>query len=196
MSHLPAGRAPVVQRQLDRYMALVRQWAPRVNLVAIPDLSVFMERHVAPALGLVSIIKSLPHARLLDVGSGAGLPGIPLAIALPGSTVVLVESRRRRANFLKHAVRTLGLVNTSVVCTRVEEWEAPAPFDFVISRAVTGLGTLASLTSHCLSPAGFLIVTTGPDSNRRTRGMRSFVKVLCNSQQPAQALIAHPIRAS
>ena len=176
------------------YVALVRKWALKVNLVALEDLPVFMERHVAPALGLVSLIRSLPHARLLDVGSGVGLPGIPLAVALPGSCVILVESRRRRANFLKHAVRTLGLENASVVCARVEDWEAPAPVDLVMSRAVTGLGALASLTSHCLSPAGFLLVTTGPDSNRRTRGMRSLVKVLGTSQQPAQALLAYPNR--
>jgi len=181
---------------LGEYSEMVRRWAQKVNLVSQEDLPSFSERHVLPALALRHIIQALPHQRLLDVGSGAGLPGIPLAIALPSSEITLIESRRRRANFLRHVVRSLGLANVTVVCDRVEAWTPVHSFDIIMSRAVTDLASLALMASHCLHPAGLLLVTTGPETGHRDKGMRAILNIAEDDPVALRALVAHPIRGA
>lgn len=107
-------------------------------------------------------MRSVCHDRIADVGSGAGLPGLPLAVTLPEATFFLVESRRRRASFLRHAVRTLGMNNVQAIHGRVEQWRPQLPMDLVLSRAVTSLDHLQDLAVHCLAPHGLLLITRPP----------------------------------
>lgn len=180
--------------QLRRYVQLVEKWAPKVNLVSLDDVPHFMERHVVPALALGPLVRSLPHRRVLDVGSGSGLPGLPLAIQLPGSAITLIESRRRRANFLRQCVRELALVNVTVVCARVEEWSPPCRFDLIVSRAVTAPGKLASLTGHCLAACGFQLTTAGPRSAEDPLLVRGASLWSSHRSSSARLVLAHPQR--
>jgi 16S rRNA (guanine527-N7)-methyltransferase len=100
---------------LTAYADLVREWSGRLDLVSDRDLDRFEERHVADSLRLLPLLDSLGDGPAVDVGSGAGLPGIPLAIARPGRYWRLLEPRRKRAGFLEEVVRTLELENCEVV---------------------------------------------------------------------------------
>ena len=180
------------RRRLVAYGSLVAKWAPKVNLVSNQDLPRFMERHVQAALSLRPAVRGVSHEQIVDVGSGAGLPGIPLAITLPQTTVTLVESRRRRAHFLRQAARELALTNVTVVSRRVEDWSPPKKADLILSRAVTDPASLARLAGHCLAPAGFLLVTSGPRTQDRTHGMSAFLLLQSDHVKPLQALLAYP----
>ena len=147
---------------LREYSDLLLRWAVRTNLVSAGDLPRLATRHILPALHLRSTVRSICHDRIADVGSGAGLPGLPLAVTMPEATFHLVESRHRRASFLRHAVRTLKMTNVQVVHERVELWRPHLPVDLVLSRAVTSLDRLQELTSRCLAPHGLLLVALPP----------------------------------
>jgi 16S rRNA (guanine527-N7)-methyltransferase len=108
MNHVNRENVPD-QGKLDGYAALVRHWAPRLDLVSPGDLERFEERHIADSLRLAPLLDELPEGPCIDVGSGAGLPGIPLAIARPGRRWRLLEPRGRRAAFLEEVVRSLDL---------------------------------------------------------------------------------------
>jgi 16S rRNA (guanine527-N7)-methyltransferase len=106
--------------RLRAYAELVRRWAPRLDLVAPGDLERFESRHVSDSLRILSLLDSLPPGPCVDVGSGAGIPGIPLAICRPQRRWRLLEPRRRRASFLEEAVRVLDL-NCEVLVLTAEE---------------------------------------------------------------------------
>lgn len=144
------------------YCDLLLRWAGRTSLVSARDQPWIASRHVLPALSLRSTVRSVCHDRIADVGSGAGFPGLPLAVTLPEARFFLVESRRRRASFLRHAVRSLGLQNVETIHGRVEQWRPHLPMDLILSRAVTSLDHLQQLTTRCLAPHGLLLITLPP----------------------------------
>lgn len=157
-------------RQLSEYVALIRQWCATVNLVAAGDLDHLVSRHILPMLSMRAIARSICHDRIADLGSGAGLPGIPLSVSLPQSKVYLIESRRRRASFLRHVVRCLRLERVCVVQRRAEAWLPETLIDLVVSRAVAAPDALLELSSRLIAPHGFLLVTTPSDTpTERTR---------------------------
>jgi len=143
---------------LRSYEAELLRFATQVNLVSHADLSQLFNRHILPAVAIGTEIRLHPCARILDVGSGAGLPGIPLAITIPESQFVLVEARRRRANFLRHCVRQLRLPNATVVNGRAEELQGD-PFEIALSRAVGGLKQLQVAVRHVMQPHGLFLAT-------------------------------------
>jgi 16S rRNA (guanine527-N7)-methyltransferase len=106
--------------QLRRYEELLRAWAPKLNLVSLDDLGRLRTRHIDDALRLVPLLADLPPGPCIDVGSGAGLPGIPLAISGPSRRWRLLEPRRRRAAFLEEVVRELEL-DAEVIAGTAEE---------------------------------------------------------------------------
>ncbi|MGH8635265.1 MAG: 16S rRNA (guanine(527)-N(7))-methyltransferase RsmG, partial [Burkholderiales bacterium] len=113
---------------------------------------------------LLDCLAAAPHvgaATLLDVGSGAGLPGIPLALALPDSRVTLLDSNHKKAAFLRQALMELELVNAQIVCERVEAWKAPTTFAVVISRALSDLAEFVSLAGRHAAAAGRLVAMKG-----------------------------------
>ncbi|MEW6750935.1 MAG: 16S rRNA (guanine(527)-N(7))-methyltransferase RsmG [Candidatus Latescibacterota bacterium] len=122
---------------LRRYIILLHVWSGRMSLVSQQDRDRLGTRHLLPSLAWLPLVASLPRGRILDLGSGAGLPGLPLAVALPDSRVYLIESRRRRASFLREVVRRLGLRTISIIHGRAEDWSGPdGGVDLVVSRAV------------------------------------------------------------
>lgn len=152
---------------LDRYVALVREWAPRLDLVSPGDLDRFEERHVADCLRATSLLDELPPGPCADVGSGAGLPGIPLAIARPDRLWRLVEPRKRRAAFLEEVVRDLGL-HCGVVADTAEAAAGRAGLReahvLVTARAVARPVEARSLAEPLLRPGGVTLLFTGRDA--------------------------------
>lgn len=151
---LPAG----AQQRLLAYLDLLQKWNRVYNLTAVRQAPRMVSQH------LLDCLAAAPHvaaASLLDVGSGAGLPGIPLALALPDSRVTLLDSNHKKAAFLRQAVMELHLTNAEVVCERAEAWTPPAPFDVVISRAFSDLGEFVSLAGRHLAERGRLVAMKG-----------------------------------
>lgn len=141
--------APAGDARLERYLDELRTWGRRVNLVGSTRAEA-LARHVDDALAAVP---ALPHgARVADLGTGAGLPGIPIAIARPDLSMSLVEIRERRVAFLRHVVRTLEL-DCAVVRTRLEEG-CERPFEVVLLRAVASPKRAARLARPWVEDGG------------------------------------------
>jgi len=146
--------------QLAEYGRLLSHWGHRVNLVAEGDLPYLGARHLAPALSLRPLLRSLPHHRVLDVGSGGGLPAIPLKIALPEMALTLVEGRRRRCSFLREVVRSLGLRDVRVLNQRLEMGPGEGGGHALATlRAVAVTPELVGSLRPWLVPGSFLVST-------------------------------------
>lgn len=153
---LPIG--PDQQGLLLQYLLLLEKWNQVYNLTAIRDLTKMVAAHLLDSL---SVVSRLSGDSVLDVGSGAGLPGIPIAVAKPMCEVTLLDSNHKKAAFLRQAVADLALKNANVVCERVESWAAPKEFDVIISRAFSDLNEFVSLTGRLLAPGGVIAAMKG-----------------------------------
>jgi 16S rRNA (guanine527-N7)-methyltransferase len=143
---------------LERYLDLLEKWNRVYNLTAIRERSRMVTHHLLDSLSVV------PHLRgpnVLDVGSGAGLPGIPIAIAQPALRVTLLEANQKKSAFLTQAVGELRLANVTVVTERVESWRTAARFDTIVSRAFADLGELAAAAGRLLAPRGVIAAMKG-----------------------------------
>jgi 16S rRNA (guanine527-N7)-methyltransferase len=139
------------QHKLLDYLKLLHKWNKVYNLTAIRDPQQMVSHHLLDSLAV------MPHlwpSRWLDVGCGAGLPGIVLAVAQPDWQFALLDSNSKKTSFVQQAVIELGLSNVSVYCERVEEWNHTEPFDGIISRAFRELGEFLRCTRHLLAPGG------------------------------------------
>lgn len=150
--------AAEAQRRMLDYLALVEKWNKAYNLTAVREQDRMLTHHVLDSLS------TLPHVRggyILDVGSGAGLPGIPLALARPDWQITLLDSSHKKAAFLRQAVIELKLDNVDVVCMRVENWKPPRQFDTVISRAFSDLPEYLSLAGKFCMKTGLVLAMKG-----------------------------------
>jgi len=145
------------------YLALLLRWNAAYNLTAIRDPREMVAKHLLDSLAMHGATAPLAAAggRLADLGTGAGFPGIPLAIAQPGLQVALVESSGKKARFLREAIRTLGLGNATAVESRIEAYGAPAAFDAITARALATLPLILALGGHLLKPGGVLLAMKG-----------------------------------
>lgn len=128
----------------EKYRNLLLEWNEKFNLTAIKDLDEIEEKHFVDSLYLDKFV-SLENKTLLDVGSGAGFPGIPLAIAHPNLKVFLLESNGKKVSFLKEVVKQLDLKNVEVIQSRAEEFLDKERFDIVTARAVKELNILLEI---------------------------------------------------
>ena len=153
-AHAPALRA---------YLALLDRWNRTYNLTAIRDPREMVSKHLLDSLAMHASVDAIAAAggSLADLGTGAGLPGIPLAIVKPGLQVALVESNGKKARFMREAVRTLGLANARVVESRIEAFDAPGAFDAITARALATLPLILELGGHLLKPGGVLLAMKG-----------------------------------
>ncbi|HEX5420168.1 MAG TPA: 16S rRNA (guanine(527)-N(7))-methyltransferase RsmG [Gammaproteobacteria bacterium] len=142
---------------LADYLNLLRKWNRVYNLTGTRDFAELIDRHLVESLALAPLLRG---SSLVDVGSGAGFPGIPLAIAAPGRHFVLVESRAKRARFLRHAAGSLGLANVEVQQLRVEDFPGERPFDTLLARAVAPPAKLLELIWHLTAPGSLLVFLT------------------------------------
>ncbi|HUX91674.1 MAG TPA: 16S rRNA (guanine(527)-N(7))-methyltransferase RsmG [Gallionellaceae bacterium] len=143
--------SPETQQMLLDYLALLQKWNKVYNLTAIRNAEQMISHHLLDSLAV------LPHlwpGRWLDVGCGAGLPGLVLAIVRPDWQFTLIDSNSKKTSFVQQAVIELGLHNVTVCCARVEELNADEKFDGIISRAFAETADFVTLTRHLLADKG------------------------------------------
>jgi len=150
--------APALAGPLLAYLALLDRWNRTYNLTAIRDPREMVAKHLLDSLAMHPFAGD---GALADLGTGAGLPGIPLAIADPGLQVTLVESNGKKARFLREAVRTLKLPNARVAEARIEALDMPGMFDAITARALATLPLILQLGGHLLKPEGKLLAMKG-----------------------------------
>jgi 16S rRNA (guanine527-N7)-methyltransferase len=147
------------QEKLLAFAALLGKWNKVYNLTALRDEAQVVSHHLLDSL---AVAPSLAWATsLADIGSGGGLPGIPLAILRPELRVALVEASHKKATFLQQAQIELGLANAAVHCTRAEALQPEKRFEAVISRAFSDLAEFVRLAGHLLAPGGALVAMKG-----------------------------------
>ncbi|MCB1891188.1 MAG: 16S rRNA (guanine(527)-N(7))-methyltransferase RsmG [Rhodocyclaceae bacterium] len=159
LAALEVDVSPQAQEKLLAFAVLLGKWNKVYNLTALREEEQVISHHLLDSLAV------LPHLgaarRLADIGSGGGLPGIPLAIARPDVHVALVESNQKKSAFQQQARIELGLGNVSVQCERVEGWQPEEKCDVVISRAFSDLAEFVRLSGHLLAAGGALLAMKG-----------------------------------
>jgi 16S rRNA (guanine527-N7)-methyltransferase len=141
------------------YLDLLARWNRAYNLTAVRDPREMVPRHLLDSLAMEPFLDGI--ASLADLGTGPGLPGIPLAIARPALRVTLVEANGKKARFLREAVRTLGLANAEVAQSRIEALERPGAFDAITARALATLPQILGFGGHLLARGGRLLAMKG-----------------------------------
>ncbi len=144
--------------KLERYLDLLEKWNRVYNLTAIRSRERMVTHHLLDSAAILPHVKG---PRVLDVGSGAGLPGIPLAIADAGLKLTLLDSNHKKTAFLRQAVADLGLNNAAVEAERVESWRTDARFETVVSRAFSELGEFVVTSGRLLAPGGIIAAMKG-----------------------------------
>jgi 16S rRNA (guanine527-N7)-methyltransferase len=147
-----------IERKLLDYVALIAKWNRVHNLTAVRDDAKIVSVHL---LDCLAVVPSLEANTVLDVGSGAGLPGVPLALMWPHARVTLLDSSHKKAAFLRQTVIELGLKNANVICERVEAWQPPHPYDLVISRAFSDLPEFLRLAGRLCAAKGTVATMKG-----------------------------------
>lgn len=164
---------PGLQAPLLVYLEELLRWNGAYNLTAVRDPAEMVTRHLLDSLAVLSQPAVLPPtgAHLIDVGTGAGLPGIPLALARPDWQVTVMDSNGKKARFLRHVQRTLGLHKLRVIEGRSEDWRPEQPAAAVISRAFASLADFVRLTAHLLRADGHWLAMKGRVDENETRAL-------------------------
>ncbi len=139
-----------VKKLLD-YLSLLQKWNKVYNLTAIRDPQEMVALHILDSL---AVVPYLWGKRWLDVGTGAGIPGVILAIVYPEWSFSLLDSNSKKTSFIKQAVIELGMKNVQVICDRVEKFQEADPFDGIISRAYADTSDFVCSTKHLMSKEG------------------------------------------
>jgi 16S rRNA (guanine527-N7)-methyltransferase len=145
--------------QLSAYLDLLLKWNARTNLTAIREPEEIVRRHFGESLFAARHIP-VETKTLLDFGSGAGFPGLPIAVLHPKIQVTLAESQNKKSTFLREAVRTLGLQNVEIWPSRVESMPANRLFNVVALRAVDEMATALPVATSRIAPGGQLLLLT------------------------------------
>ena len=161
--------------KLEQYLELLDKWNHAYNLTAVRDLDSMVTKHILDSLAILPFIKG---KSLLDVGTGAGLPGIPLAIALPHLKIVLLDSNGKKIRFLQEVKRKLKLDNVEIIQSRVESYHPTALFDTLTSRAFSAIEQMLNLSRHLIVPDGIWVLMKGrrPDDELAAIKMPSRVE--------------------
>jgi 16S rRNA (guanine527-N7)-methyltransferase len=181
---LPEG----AEAKLLAYLALLEKWNRVYNLTAVRDAKRMVSHHLLDSLAAVPYFQA---ERVLDVGSGGGLPGIPLAIARPELRVTLIDSIAKKTAFLLQVKAELDLGNLEVVTSRVEDFHPEAKFDVITSRAFSDLKEFVGLTRHLLMPGGRWLAMKGVLPHEEIVSLPDWAKVSAN-----HALVVPGLEAS
>lgn len=171
---------PVLEAALLRHLELLLKWNRTYNLTAITDPMEVVVRHTLDSL---SILPWITGARLADVGSGGGFPGIPIAIMNPAIEVITLDSRGKKVRFMDAVRRELSLGNLNAVHQRVEQFQPPQQFDTLVSRAFASLARFFDLSHHLLADGGQLLAMKGdfPKQEMEELQHKHPVQIRCES---------------
>ncbi len=161
---LPEGiDADHLAESLCRYLAELHKWNQTYNLTAVREPRQMVPRHIFDSLSALPFVSG---ARIADIGTGAGLPGIPLALCFPDIHFTLLDANGKKTRFVQHAVNSLGLQNVMVEQARIETFRPEPLFDAAISRAFASLQDFVAGCAHAVTPGGRLIAMKGryPDA--------------------------------
>ena len=152
------------------YVELLVQWNSAYNLTAVRDPEKMMAYHVLDSLSILPFIRG---DKCLDIGTGAGLPGIILALANPELHWVLLDGNNKKTRFVQQAVMTLNVTNVEVICSRIEKYEPETRFNTIVSRAFTSLNAFYSCSYHLLVLEGSLLAMKGPEPENEISDLSS-----------------------
>lgn len=158
LSEMRLNLSTAKQQLLLDYMYLLKKWNQTYNLTAITDEMQMVTYHLLDSLTITAYIKG---SSILDVGTGGGVPGIPLAIFYPEKQFTLLDSNGKKTRFLRHVAHQLGLSNVSVVHSRMEEFATPVSFDTITARAVKSIDSLLQWTPSLLVDNGCWVLMKG-----------------------------------
>jgi 16S rRNA (guanine527-N7)-methyltransferase len=158
LASLRLGMSEAARAQLLRYLELLQKWNRTYNLTAIREPGRLVSHHL---LDCLTAIPHLPQGAAVDIGSGGGLPGVPLAIAQPDRLVTLLDSNHKKGAFLKQAVIECGVRNAEVHVGRAEEWAPATRFDVAVSRAFADLAGFVDAARALVRPGGVLAAMKG-----------------------------------
>jgi 16S rRNA (guanine527-N7)-methyltransferase len=181
LTELGLALAPAQVEALLLLVAELADWNTRVNLTAITDPAEVVDKHLLDSLAVLPLLKGL---RIADVGTGAGFPGLPLALAGLDRRFTLVESTGKKAAFVRHAATVMKLPNVEVVQSRAETWRPSQLFDSVISRALGPLSDFVRVAGHLAARGGRLLAMKGRPPEAELAALPAGWK----------ALAVHPIR--
>ena len=169
LDNLSLELKPKQHQQLIDYLLLLARWNKLVNLTAVRDIKEMVGRHLLDSLStldlLTSVLSGAASKRLLDVGSGAGLPGIPLAISVPQFEVTMLDSASRKTRFIRQAIAELSLENASVVTERVQNADL-TPFPCVVARAFSTPVDIIETSHHLCAADGSFVLMMGHVENK------------------------------
>ena len=152
---------PLLIEKLEIYLATLKKWNKVYNLTAINEDSEIIVKHFLDSLSVNQYIQN--SGRILDVGTGAGFPGLILALFNPEKSFVLVDGVSKKISFLQEMIGKLNLKNVIAVHTKVEQYNVAEQFDIIISRAFADIKKMIKLTSHLIKDGGKFIAMKGPD---------------------------------
>ncbi len=162
------------QDKISQFLTLLQKWNQAYNLTAIRDPKEMLTKHILDSLAVVPYIKG---PRIIDVGTGAGLPGIPLAIALPHLKFTLLDSNGKKIRFITQVVSELSLKNIEIVQDRVEAYQSIEGFQTIISRAFASLKDFIDKTQHLLAKDGQILAMKAKVIDEELKNLKAHVKV-------------------
>lgn len=158
LSEMGLDLAAPVRKKLLNFLELLEKWNRAYNLTAVRDPEQMVPRHLLDSL---TVLPYLQGPRVLDIGTGAGLPGIPLALARPDLEFTLLDSNAKKTRFATQALHELGLKNVAVVQERVEKFHPETKFDTLIARAFASIPDMLAASRHLCAPRGRFLVMKG-----------------------------------
>ncbi|MSQ60383.1 MAG: 16S rRNA (guanine(527)-N(7))-methyltransferase RsmG [Betaproteobacteria bacterium] len=170
---LEVALSPEQETLLLRYLELLKKWNQVYNLTAIREDEKLVSYHVLDSLAIAPYVVG---DSLLDIGTGPGLPGIPLAVARPEVNVVLLDSNHKKTTFLRQAVAELGLSNAEVLLARAETYQPLERFSVITSRAFSDLKTFTEVSRHLIRSDGVLLAMKGTYPNEELEQLPSYAR--------------------
>ncbi len=170
------GQPSRLRDPLLAFLHLLEKWNGAYNLTAVREPEKMATHHLLDSLAVMPYLRG---RRIVDVGAGAGIPGIPLALACPGLEFVLLDSNAKKTRFITQAIHELGLANVSVQRARAEDYRPARLFDTVISRAFASLAEMLDMTQHLGAPDGVFVAMKGNYPQDELMAVPSQFKVDC-----------------
>lgn len=168
ITNLGLDLSETAQDKMLSYLLLLEKWNKTHNLTAIKDFETMITHHLLDSLAVASFInKSTEH--VLDLGSGAGLPGIPLALNFPEKNFILLDSNNKKVHFLQHVLAVLAINNSTAIQSRAENFSSPNKFDYIVTRAVGSIHVIITMAKHLLASSGAFLIMKGKKPEEEIR---------------------------